>query len=360
MKKPGSICMLLLVCITLLQVAGCVTTESTVSAKKERFFWPVLPDTPRIEFIDAITGVNSLNRDKAGGLLSAILGEEEDAMLLDHPVFATSDGMGKIFVADQKYGGVVQIDLKMKTMGFLGGEQASNFIGRAAGIAIDADMNVYVADTTTKKVYVLDKSGATKAVIDISAQVAAPGGLAVDKSRKRLIVPDIKGHKIAVFGLDGSFISSIGKRGDGDTDFNYPTSVAVDREGNIVVCDSMNARIVRLTPDLKFINKIGKRGDGIGTLAVPKGVAVDSEGHIYVTDGKQDKIVIFNEHGELLLQFGGFFAAMPGTSIAPGGFRTPMGIFIDQNDTIYVSDLMNARVHIYQYMNEKYVRENPY
>lgn len=360
--SPATVKVIVGICfLSLSFLSGCATTATKeVSAPKERFFWPPLPDTPRIEFIDTHTGAKSLAGEVSVGFLDFLVGEDGDQFLLSAPVDIVSNGSGKIYVVDQKNGRLPMFDMKKRAVSSLGGGEGERVFTRPTGISIDSDGNIYVADTSNRKIYILDPSGSIKNVLTISDHVTSIGGLVVDSSRKRLLVADIRGHKIATFGLDGSHQGSFGKRGGGDGEFNFPTAVALDREGNIVICDSLNARIQRFTPDLKFINAFGRRGDGLGDFAVPKGVAVDSEGHIYVTDGKSNKIGIFNNKGELLLEFGATFMAKPGLSITPGGLYMPMGIFIDQNDTIYVVENMNARFQIFQYMNEKYVKENPY
>jgi len=135
--------------------------------------------------------------------------------------------------------------------------------------------------------------------------------------------------------------------------------VALDPQGNIVVCDQMNARIETFTPDGVYKAKFGKRGDGMGEFNIIKAVAVDSEGHVYVTDGRGSKLSLFNDAGEILLQVGGPSSEKGGATVTAGGFNFPNGVFIDQNDTIYVADVFNRRVQMFQYLNEKYLREHP-
>ena len=127
---------------------------------------------------------------------------------------------------------------------------------------MDGDGNIYAADGASQKIIVFSKDEKVRNVLDLSSHVKNIGSIAIDRTRKRIIVPDSWGHQIAVFQLDGTLIAKTGKRGGGDGEFNYPSSVAIDPEGNVVVCDAMNARIQRFSPDLKFISKFGKRGDG--------------------------------------------------------------------------------------------------
>jgi sugar lactone lactonase YvrE len=195
--------------------------------------------------------------------------------------------------------------------------------------------------------------------LEFAKEVKTIGFFAIDKARKHIVFPDIQGHKIVIADLNGRIIAKIGNRGDRDGDFNFPSAVALDPQGNIVVCDQMNARIQILTPEGKFKSKFGKRGDGVGEFNIMKGVAVDSEGHIYVTDGRSHRFSIFNDAGDVLLGVGAPKTERGGMTVSAGGFNFPNGIYIDQNDTIYVADVFNLRVQLFQYLNEKYLRENP-
>lgn len=54
---------------------------------------------------------------------------------------------------------------------------------------------------------------------------------------------------IQVYSADGEFLFKFGSHGEGNGQFNAPTGVAVDTNGNIIVADWGNSRIqVRLHP----------------------------------------------------------------------------------------------------------------
>jgi len=76
---------------------------------------------------------------------------------------------------------------------------------------------------------------------------------------------------------------------------------------------------------------------------------VDSEGHIYVADAAFDNFQIFDQEGRLLL-----FVGQAGSG--PGQFHLPAGLYIDEEDRIYVVDQFNRRVQVFQYL--KYPEED--
>lgn len=49
--------------------------------------------------------------------------------------------------------------------------------------------------------------------------------------------------KLQVFSPEGEFILKFGSNGEGNGQFNAPTGVAVDANGNIIVADWGNSRI---------------------------------------------------------------------------------------------------------------------
>lgn len=331
--------------------AGCATQEQA----KRRYFWPNLPDTPRVEWLGAYQGQQDLAAPSA---FESFIGADEGAGL-DKPLYIASDAAGKVYVGDVFQTAVFVFDFNKKHVNMLGGEKALGLLEHPTGIDLDADGNIYVADNKKRKVFVFDKDERVLAALDLSKEMKSIGGLAVDKVRKRIIVADTQGHQVGIYSITGKLIHNFGKRGTGDGEFNFPLAVALDKEGNIVVCDAFNARIERFNPEGAFIGKFGERGDSPGNFSFIKGVAVDSEGHIYVTDGKANTVGIFSNKGEFLLSFGAPFALEPGTKITPGGFLVPQGIYIDKNDGVFVVDQLNRRFQVMQYLNPRYLAEHP-
>jgi len=79
---------------------------------------------------------------------------------------------------------------------------------------------------------------------------------------------------------------------------------------------------------------------------------VDSEGNVYVVDAAFGNFQVFNEKGDLLL--------IVGTGgKGPGGFLLPAGMYIDEQDRIFVVDSMNLRVQSFQYLSSSWKQQNP-
>ncbi len=161
------------------------------------------------------------------------------------------------------------------------------------GIAVDGQGRVYVADSINHRIQVLDASGRT--VLTVGGEGNAPGqfrepwSVAVD-AEGFIFVADTWNHRIQKFDANGTFITQWGVFGDtvgalGATNVFYgPRDVAIDRDGNVLVSDTGNKRIVKYTPEGQYITQCGGAGSLLGQLREPVGIAVDSSGNLFVAD----------------------------------------------------------------------------
>src|SRR3989304_3327420 len=103
-----------------------------------------------------------------------------------------------------------------------------------------------------------------------------------------------------------------GTRSAGEQGFNVPGGLTADDAGNVYVVDTLNGRVVELSPDGAFVRQFGELGSTAGTLSRPKGVAVDGAGRVFVSDGLLSAVQVFGPNGAFLGGIGGGGAAGPG------------------------------------------------
>lgn len=334
---------------------GCAAAPQEI---QRRYFWPPLPDTPRIEYVASYWSSDDFPTTSKQKLMNAVTGAEP-ARGFEKPWGIASNGEGKVYIVDTNMRVVIVYDLKNYTVDILGKGALGDLLFAPADVALDGSGNIYVSDPRRNKVYSFTKDEKPIAAIGDETTLNWPSGMVVDNTLKRLYVVNGKNHNIAAFDLDGKYLFSIGKRGGEDGEFNFPTSVDIDSKGNIVVADSMNARIQVFDPNGGFIRKFGQRGDRLEDFQIIKSVAVSRDDDIYVTDAKTDRILIFNKEGEPLTAIGGTASVAMNMRLYPGGFLLPTDIDIDKNDTIYVVDSMNRRFQVFQIINEEWLKKHP-
>src|SRR5438552_7454369 len=126
-----------------------------------------------------------------------------------------------------------------------------------------------------------------------------------------------------------------GGKGTGKGEFDLPTGIAVDPNGNVLVADTNNGRIEKFSPTGAFLSTIANKGSGRGQLGEPNGIAIDRAGNIYVAE------VGSNHRVQKLAPDGTFIAEWKGPE---PGFYGPRRIAIGPDDSVYVVDQGRARI----------------
>jgi len=322
---------------------ACLAAPPLVAA--EGPVWPPPPAATRVEFVRAFSRAEDLGIAKGffARLKDFVFGDAETRLVRPMAVVA---GDGVIHVADPGAGGVHRFDTKAGDYRLISGP-AGTPLPSPVGLARGRDGEVYVTDSKLGQVFVIRRDAAEAAALALDAPLRQPTGIAYDAANGRLYVADTAQHRIAVFAADGRAVAQIGRRGQADGEFNYPTYLCLAAGGRLYVTDSLNFRLQAFDAQGRFISSFGRQGDGAGDAARQKGVATDRHGHIYVVDALFHAFQIFDQAGRLLLPVGE-------RGQDRGEFWLPTGIFIDtrdgDGDTIYVADSYNRRVQVLRYV----------
>lgn len=164
-----------------------------------------------------------------------------------------------------------------------------------------------------------------------------PTGVAC--SGDRILIAETGAHRIVV--LDGQgHRSTIGRRGNGPAEFNFPSALAVSGS-DLWVADTLNFRIQRL--DLEtgtYKSDFGQIGDLPGQTPRIKGLAIDAAGHMWISDGVLDSVTLFSQSGDFLLDLA---QEVPDHS----DFSFPAGIAANDDGDVVVVDSLNRRLQVY-------------
>jgi len=190
-------------------------------------------------------------------------------------------------------------------------------LSRPAGLAIDAEGNIYVAD---------------------------PGNARVRKVSSGIITT-VAGDGTQTFGGDNGPAAS--------AQLNCPSGVAVDASGDLYIADWGNRRVRKVSKGtITTVAGTGVDGDsGDGGPAVeaqlknPSGVAVDSSGNLYIADINAARVRMVYRGVITTVAGNGTYGAQGDGGLAVNAqLSNPAGIAIDGEGNLYIADAANARI----------------
>lgn len=331
----------------LLPAAGCQSSrpKPVFAPVTPPLVWPPPPDRPRIRYIGALYGEESLGIEAHGwDKVREVLIGPDPLMAFSRPTAVAVAG-DIVFVADAGLGIVHRLDLAGRTYAILRGNPAD---------PLQAPLDLLIREN---ELVIVDRGRAVLDFLRLDGtwlrtqrwpELTAPVALAWQAPARLLWIVDAELHACVAVDPRGDLAARLGQRGDGPGYFNYPSAACWHPQTGLVVADAMNFRVQAFAepaagvPDVVF----GQKGDAAGDFSRPRGVAVDSAGHIYVTDNQFENVQIFDGQGRLLLAFGREGAG-------PGEFSLPAGITIDAQDRIWIADSFNRRVQVFQYLAEE-------
>jgi len=310
---------------------------------------PVYPPPPaEARFIYEATLKSSGNIAEpsfADKLREVATGARTSALGLGKP-YGVAAYKGKVYVTDTQQRAIMMFDLINRKVKMIGAEGKGKLL-KPLGIDISKEEEIFVADITAQRVVVFDLQGNFKRAIGSKKIFNRPVSATTDPTSNKLYVVDTGGlesdeHQVQVFDrISGKHLTSIGKRGRGDEEFNIPLQASTAPDGTLYVVDSGNFRVQKLAKNGEFLGSFGNIGRRSGQFSRPKGIATDKDGNFYVVDTAFGNVQIFNPQGELLL-----FLGNRATAGGPGRYSLPAGIDVDENGKIYIVDQFFRKVEI--------------
>jgi NHL repeat len=207
----------------------------------------------------------------------------------------------------------------------------------------------------------------------LDAQMNDPIGVAIDRDGNVLIA-DALYHRIRRVTPEGTITTIAGNgypefAGDGGpataASLQYPTGVALDRDGNVFIADTANHRIRRIDPDGTITTVAGTGGagfagdDGPATEAKlhhPTGVAVSRKGELFIADEYNHRIRRVGPHGRISTVAGASDIPPVYDGYWPGGYggddgpateallNFPTEVLLDGERNLLIADTSNHRV----------------
>eukprot|EP00747_Dinoflagellata_sp_TGD_P179951 gnl/TRDRNA2_/TRDRNA2_31612_c0_seq1.p1 gnl/TRDRNA2_/TRDRNA2_31612_c0~~gnl/TRDRNA2_/TRDRNA2_31612_c0_seq1.p1 ORF type:complete len:529 (+),score=64.97 gnl/TRDRNA2_/TRDRNA2_31612_c0_seq1:52-1638(+) len=186
-----------------------------------------------------------------------------------------------------------------------------------------------------------------------AARFDSPKSVAVD-SGGNMIIADTCNSCIRKVTVDGMVTTLAGSTTTGSADglaatasFGRPQSVTVIGDGSIIVADCNNNRIRKVTPDGMVSTLAGGEegfADGTGAAARfkrPYGVAADRDGNVVVSDYGNNIIRKVTADGIVTTLAGTGSAAFNDGAAGEAIFNGPTGVAVDSDNNVFVADCHN-------------------
>ena len=305
---------------------------------------------------------------------------------LDSPSGVAVDEGGYIFIADTGNNRIRQIDpdgLITTLAGGEDGDDGSDTGGQLAAprdVALDSDGNLYVTDSGNHQIHAISDTGMATRVAGIEglgdggpateARLLEPTGLALVDGT--IYITDTGNNRIRVVDASGiiTTFAGSGERGDAGDDgpaleaqFNGPSLIAVDAEGNVYISDRLNHRVRKVDTNGIITNVAGSGergpfedqtaiGDGgpatEARLILPTGLALDAAGNLYITDPGNHRIRKVDTQGRITTLAGSGERSFSGDEgpAEEAQLTTPVGFEIDVDGNFYVADFAWPRNRI--------------
>jgi uncharacterized protein (TIGR03437 family) len=244
-------------------------------------------------------------------------------------------------------------------------------------VAADAAGNLFVADWSNCRVRKVASSGIITTVagtgtcrfsgdggLAAAAQLYLPGGVAVDAVGD-LFVADTYNNRIRKVSASGIITTVAGGGvfagfgGDGGlataASLLLPNGVAVDAFGNLLIADTSNSRIRKVSTGgiittVAGSGTAGFSGDGglatAAQMSSPTGVLADASGNLFIADTGNQRIRKVSASGIITTVAGSGTAGFSGD----GGLATaaqlsiPSGVAVDAAGNVFIADTGNRRI----------------
>lgn len=213
------------------------------------------------------------------------------------------------------------------------------------GIAIAPNGSVYVADTWNYRIQKFTADGKFITMWGSSGTADSPNGFwgprgIVVNANGHVLVTDTGNSRVVVYDADGNYLSQFGITGMTQSEFDEPVGLAIDKDGLLYVADTWNQRIQVFQPlsdgssysYLREWKVSAWEGQSVNNKPY---IDVDQKGHVFVTDPDAFRVLEFDNTGNFIRGWGDYSSGID-------GFGRPIGIAVDAEDRIWISDAENG------------------
>ncbi|MGI8785519.1 MAG: IPT/TIG domain-containing protein [Acidobacteriota bacterium] len=373
--------------------AGSLSSPRAVTLDSAGNLYIADTDRHRIRRVDALTGIMTTVAGTGVQSLEDFEGPATQAEL-SYPQGIAIDAQGNLLIADTGSNRIRRVDAKTGIISTVAGRHSSMFgsgfdgDGRAAtsallngpkGITVDAQGNLYIADTGNNRIRRVDSSGFITTIAGngqggysgdgVPATATAlnlPKRVTLDSSGN-IYIADTDNHRVRKINAANQTISTIAGNGQeglaGDnilatnSSLRFPHELAFDSAGNIFIAESGHHRIRKIDTSgvittLAGTGERGSSGDGgpasAATFEFPQGIVLDAAGQIFFIADTDNHRIRRIDSGGIIGSFAG--GASQNAFLGDDGpawraaLSKPYAIAVDSANRLFIADSENSRV----------------
>jgi len=223
-----------------------------------------------------------------------------------------------------------------------------------SGIAVDNKGNILITEYRGRRVRKVDSSGkiTTYAGTGVEgnsgdngpathATFRTPSSVAVDKFGNVLIT-DGYGDRVRKVDSSGTITAFVG--GGSGRQFSRLWGIAVDSSDNVYFCETDSS------PGVHKVNTSGHVSDVLGSDKVrwPSGIAVDKKGNLFIADSWKHRVLKVDSSGKITTYAGTGSSNYSGDNgpATSAELKSPAGLAVDSVGNLYIADKSNHRVRM--------------
>lgn len=201
------------------------------------------------------------------------------------------------------------------------------------GIALDSARNIFVVDRGHDQILKLSPAGKVMARFGgFPAHAFDEGGHVATGRDGNIYGVAAAPNLIRKFSPQGKLIAAWHRGpGRGLAEWNQPEQIAIDGNGDLVIDDFGNIRVLTLSPTGQFVRAFDAVPNEPLKLASTSSIAVARDDNIYVADYQLRRVQAFDRQGHLLATIGN----TPGHVLFE---KAPNSIAIDARGHLYATD----------------------
>ena len=215
----------------------------------------------RVRWINQIPPLKEYSKKQKKGWFKRLLLGNKDITSFQKPIHMIGLDPGNCMVLDQGNGTIFFSEGQKLKIPKVLRKQESYFPSLVASCILQNNELLFT-DSKLNAIYVLSDDLKILYQLNENLTLKQPTGIAFSKIKEQIWVVETGAHHIAILNRKGQKIKTIGQRGAGEAEFNYPTSIWIDQKGTAYVVDALNYRIQIFDANGNFVSMFGENGNG--------------------------------------------------------------------------------------------------